>query len=217
MKYAVLNLPYSAGPSGYSSNFSPSHSHPVYAWLGLRPVLAQHTSGEHATLERLAAGRRILVEIGVAEGVSAAALRQGMAQDGTLHLIDPFHFRRNSLWNFTKRTAHRMVGSCHRGRVIWNENFSFDAVRQWSGPIDLLFIDGDHSEQGVRRDWNEWNHFLVPGGVAIFHDARIFDGGWTSADYGPVKLVDDWFRARKIPGWKIVEEIDSLVVVQRFA
>jgi hypothetical protein len=217
VKYAVLNLPYSAGPSGYSSNFSSSHSHPICAWLGLRPVLAQHTSGEHTALERWAAGRRILVEIGVAEGVSAVALRRAMAQDGTLHLIDPFHFHRNSLLNFTKRTAHRMVGSCHRGRVAWIESFSFDAVQQWSRPIDLLFVDGDHSEQGVLRDWNEWNRFLVPGGVVIFHDARIFDGGWTSPEYGPVKLVDDLFRVQKILGWKIVEEIHSLVVVEKLA
>ena len=31
--------------------------HPVFAWGGLRPVLAQHTSAEHATFKRWAAGR----------------------------------------------------------------------------------------------------------------------------------------------------------------
>src|SRR5207249_8487084 len=42
--------------------------HPVFAWLGLRPIFAQHTSAEHETLKRWACGRRRLVEIGVAEG-----------------------------------------------------------------------------------------------------------------------------------------------------
>jgi predicted O-methyltransferase YrrM len=187
----------------------------VYAWLGLRPVLAQHTAKEHATLEKWAAGRMTVVEIGVAEGVSALAMRLRMAADGTLYLIDPFHFRRISAINFTRRTAHRLVRSVPRGNVIWIERFSFDAVKQWNRPIDLLFIDGDHTENGVRRDWNDWNQFVVPGGVAIFHDARIFEGGWTSSNYGPVKLVDDLFRRQRILGWKIVEEIHSLLVVER--
>jgi predicted O-methyltransferase YrrM len=181
----------------------------------MRPVLAQHTSDEHAALEKSASGRSSIVEIGVAEGVSAIALRQGMAANGTLHLIDPFHFSRNSILNFTRRTARRLVRSCPRGNVDWIDSFSFDAVQKWSLPIDLLFIDGDHTEEGVRRDWTEWNRFVAPGGIVIFHDARIFEGGWTTPEYGPVKLVDDLFRQQRIPGWRIVEEIHSLVVVER--
>jgi hypothetical protein len=215
MKYAVLKLPYSAGPSGYSSPFSPSRNHPVYAWLGMRPVLAQHTLQEHAALEKYAGERSTIVEIGVAEGVSAIALRQGMAVSGNLYLIDPFHFSRNPMFNFTRRTARRLVMNSDRGNVTWIERFSFDAVQKWSLPIDLLFIDGDHTEEGVRRDWNEWNRFVAPGGIVIFHDARVFEGGWTSLGYGPVKLVDDLFRKQRVPGWRIADEIHSLVVVER--
>jgi predicted O-methyltransferase YrrM len=215
LKYAVLNLPYVAGSSGYSETFASSRLHPVYAWLGMRPVLAQHTAEEHAALERYAAGRSTIVEIGVAEGVSALAMRQRMAAEGTLYLIDPFHFSRISAINFIRRTAHRLVGSVARGNVVWIERFSFDAVHKWNRPIDLLFIDGDHTEDGARRDWNEWNQFVIPGGIVIFHDARIFEGGWTSPDYGPVKLVNDLFRHLRIPGWRIVEEIHSLLVVER--
>jgi len=51
--------------------------------------------------------------------------------------------------------------------------------------------------------------------VAIFHDARLFDRGWTTADYGPVKFVDRVFRSGQQVGWKILEEIHSLFVVQR--
>jgi hypothetical protein len=215
LKYAVLNLPYSTGSSAYSSSFSPLKHHPIYAWMGMRPALAQHTSEEHSALARWASVRSTVVEIGVAEGVSAIALRQGMAADGRLYLIDPFHVSRNSILNFTKRTAHRLVRSVPRGSAVWIESFSFDAVQSWTRPIDLLFIDGDHTDQGVRRDWNEWNRFVVPGGIVIFHDARIFDGGWTSPDYGPVKLVNDLFRPQSMPGWRIAEEMHSLVVVER--
>jgi hypothetical protein len=67
----------------------------------------------------------------------------------------------------------------------------------------------------VRRDWNDWHRFIVPDGIVVFHDARVFPGGWTKPDWGPVKLVNDLFRGTGLRGWSIVQEVDSVVVVQR--
>jgi predicted O-methyltransferase YrrM len=187
----------------------------VYAWLGLRPFVAQHTAAEHAALQRWAQGRATLAEIGVAEGVSALALREAMSPDGTLYLIDPFHLSRLRRLNFTKRAAHKIVSTCPRGKVIWTEKFSHDVAKDWKEPLDLIVIDGDHSENGVQDDWNNWSRFVKPGGVAIFHDACIFEGGWTNPDYGPVKLVDRLFRKGTSPDWFIAEEVHSLLVVER--
>ena len=142
------------------------------------------------------------------------ALRDGMSAQATLTLVDPFHLSRIPLLNFEKRVARRAVNRSRNGAVLWIEKFSQEAVRNWKDPIDLLLIDGDHSDAAVERDWNEWNRFVVAGGIAIFHDARIFDGGWTTPEYGPVKLVDKLFR-NAARSWFIVEEIHSMVVVQR--
>lgn len=216
MKYSVLNLPRESDTDlNYGMKRVCLLRHPAYAWLGLRPALAQHTAAEHAAFGRWASGRWTLVEIGVAEGVSALALREEMAEDGTLYLIDPFHLSRHPGLNFMKRVAQQTVGSCRRGNVVWKEQFSQNAVRTWDKPIDLLLIDGDHAEAAVERDWNDWSGFVVYGGVAIFHDARLFDGGWTKPEYGPVKLVDRLFRNGSNPQWTIVEEIHSLLVLQR--
>lgn len=189
--------------------------HPVYSWLGIRPAAGQHTAAEHEALRRWAAGRSSIVEIGVAEGVSALALRDVMAEDGNLYLIDPFHLSRFPALNFVRRTAHRAAATCSRGTVIWLEGFSFEVARKWDTSIDLLLIDGDHSPRGVRRDWDHWSRFVMPGGLAIFHDARLFDGGWTSGGYGPVQLVDEVFRKAQPPDWTIIDEVHSLVVVKR--
>jgi hypothetical protein len=218
LKYAVLNLP---RPSDAVSNYNDPRvqffHHAVFGWLGLRPVLAQHTAAEHAAMRRWANGRSSLVEIGVAEGVSALAAREVMAENATLFLIDPFHLSRVPALNFVKRAAHRAVEACPRGRVQWIEKFSHDAVKGWNTTLDFLLIDGDHSEAGVRRDWDEWSPFVQLGGVTVFHDARVFDGGWPSAAYGPVKLTNAIFRENPVPGWKLVDEVDSLVVAQRIA
>ncbi len=216
MKYAVVNLPLESDAlQNCNDKAAARFRHPAYAWLGLRPVLAQHTAAEHDSMKKWAAGRSTLVEIGVAEGVSALALRESMSEQGTLFLIDPYHLSRMPLFNFMKRAAHRAVESCRRGRVVWIEEFSHEAVKNWKEQIDLILIDGDHSEKGVEQDWNDWSPFIRPGGVAVFHDARLFEGGWTTPDYSPVKLVNRLFRDGRSPEWAIVEEIHSLLVVER--
>jgi predicted O-methyltransferase YrrM len=197
------------------SGAHPFLRHPVFAWLGMRPVLGQHTAAEHEALTKWAAGRSNLVEIGVAEGASAVALREAMSPGGTLWLIDPFHLSRLRAINATRRAAHRAVRACRNGRVIWIEEFSSVAAKDWNGPIDFLFIDGDHSESGVQQDWDMWHRNVVPGGVVVFHDAATFPGGWTREDWAPVRLVNRLFREQALPGWKIAQQVDSVVVVER--
>lgn len=190
--------------------------HPVFAWMGLRPVFAQHTLSEHEALRRWAAGRAHLVEIGVAEGASAGALAEAMAPMGTLTLIDPFHLSRWKRINATKRLAHAVVSRVARGRVVWVEQMSSEALRCWKAQIDFLFIDGDHHEQTVLQDWTGWCAFVARGGVVIFHDARVFPGGWPGPSDGPVRAVNEMFRGpTALPDWQIVDEVHSLVVVQR--
>lgn len=189
--------------------------HPVFAWLGLRAAWGQHTADEQKVLIEWAKKSSQIVEIGVAEGASAAKLREAMPPSGTLWLIDPFHLSRVPGINATKRTAHRIVENHRNGSVVWIEKFSFEAVTEWNRRIDFLFLDGDHSDNGIQRDWDGWHHFVAPGGIVAFHDAAVFPGGWTTSDWGPVKLVNRLFRNPELPGWKIVAEADSLVVVRR--
>lgn len=36
--------------------------------------------------------------------------------------------------------------------------------------VDLLFIDGDHTEAGVEADYRDYQHMVRPGGIIAFHD-----------------------------------------------
>lgn len=36
--------------------------------------------------------------------------------------------------------------------------------------VDLLFIDGDHTYQGVMQDWLMYGPLVKPGGIVVFHD-----------------------------------------------
>jgi predicted O-methyltransferase YrrM len=37
-------------------------------------------------------------------------------------------------------------------------------------PIDFLFIDGDHTYEGVKADFRDYASLVRPGGVIAFHD-----------------------------------------------
>lgn len=204
----------SPGSPQPASRKSPALHHPFFAWAGLRPPIAQHTLAEHQALEKFALGCKSLVEIGVAEGASAVALRTTMDPSGTLYLVDPFHLSRVRILNFLRRAARRAVSVKTGPKIVWIEEFSHAAVRQWTRPIDFLLIDGDHRESAVEQDWNDWSPHVIEKGVAVFHDARIFANGWTSPDYGPVRFVDRQFRHNPSP-WIILHEVDSLVFVSR--
>jgi Methyltransferase domain len=189
--------------------------HPFFAWAGLRPPIAQHTAAEHRALEKYARGRKSLVEIGVAEGASAVALRTTMSPEGVLYLVDPFHLSRVRPLNFLRRAARRAVSTKSGPQIVWIEAFSHEAILAWTRPIDFLLIDGDHQEQAVEQDWNDWSPHVIENGIVVFHDARLFPGGWTSADYGPVRFVNRIFRGDSSPAWFVREEVDSLVILSR--
>lgn len=51
--------------------------------------------------------------------------------------------------------------------------YSGEALTHVKEPVGLLFIDGDHSYEGVRADFDGWVPRLTMGGVVAFHDTNI--------------------------------------------
>jgi predicted O-methyltransferase YrrM len=179
-----------------------------------------HTEAESAALAELAHGRLRAVEIGVYEGSSALVLCAALPMDSTLHLIDPF--TGNALlpgWRGVEGATRRVVARATRARggpaIRWHVELSEQTAAGWEGPVDLVFIDGDHTEAGCRLDWDSWSPFVTPGGVVAFHDARAGQPGGRGLP-GPTAVVDGLFRsAAPVAGWSLRSEVDSLVAVQR--
>jgi len=61
-----------------------------------------------------------------------------------------------------------------------------------SGQYDLIFIDGDHSEEAVESDIEKAIEVLAPNGLLAFHDYRLEPdeavGGW---DEGVTNAVNN--------------------------
>jgi predicted O-methyltransferase YrrM len=188
---------------------------------GLIPPRTMHSAGEGAALARLAAGARRVVELGVYEGSSAVVLCRALGPTAELHLVDPFIDATG--WALrpgarASATATRLaVRRAARGRgpaVRWYFERSQEVGWRWSGgPVDLVFVDGDHSPEGCREDWEAWKDHVSPGGAVAFHDARAGRAGGHGSP-GPTGVVDAVFRTGD-SSWSIAEEVDSLVVVHR--
>lgn len=142
------------------------------------------TEAEASELMRLASEvspDTCIVEVGSHRGRSTAALALG-ATGAPVYAIEP-HELFEGMYGATFGPQDRRaffenmlrVGVVEDVRLV---NLSSEVVSKgWTRPIGLLWIDGDHTLEAVRRDFGAWEPFLQPGGVVAFHDALDPAGG----------------------------------------
>ncbi len=117
----------------------------------------------------------ICVEIGSARGKSACYIGMALKENGRgkLYAIDP---HRPTDWNDTASidtidilgTNISALGLSDQ--VVIMRSTSEEAARHWDRPIDLIFIDGDHSYEGIKRDWELFVPHVKSFGIVVFHD-----------------------------------------------
>jgi predicted O-methyltransferase YrrM len=178
---------------------------------GLAEPETQTTPAERECLARHAAGRRRVAEIGVWHGVTTCRLRAALAPDGVLFAVDPFPRGRLG-FSMQRVIAHREVSRIPNGAVRWLEMTGAEAARVVEPGVELVFIDGDHSYDGLRADWEAWAERVAPGGVVALHDSRDTPER-PIADAGSVRFTAE--RILHDERFAPVEAVDSLTVVRR--
>ena len=186
--------------------------HYVRYSLGLDEARTQTTPAERALLRELAAGARTIVEIGAFEGVSTRLMRDAMPRDAHLYAVDPFVANR---YGFCVQHAifRREAGRSANGRVILMRQFSHEAIASLREPIDLLFLDGDHSFAGITRDFREWGRHVRPGGVILVHTSQPSPAKPVPTSCGPYRLVHEIVPHET--EFRVVRVVDSTTVVVR--
>ena len=141
--------------------------------------------------------------------------REVMARDGVLIAVDPYYRSffglRGNGW--ARRIAHRELSKVNNGTVLWVEETgkvapSLDSVSKLL-PIDFLFIDGDHTWQGLQEDWASWSGKLSIGGIVALHDSANRGGIGAERYTSEVILLDKRYAK--------LETVDSLTVLKRIA
>lgn len=157
-----------------------------------------------ALIEAVRARRpRIIVEIGTARGGSllawcrvAAELVISIDLPGGIHgggyvtprakLYREFTHGRNAVRvALLRENSHR-----ERTRVLVS-----DLLR--GRPIDFLFIDGDHTYQGVKKDFELWSPLVARTGMLAFHDIVNHPDQPTIDVYRFWREMRDSFRTRE--------------------
>jgi predicted O-methyltransferase YrrM len=191
--------------------------------FGLIPPRTMHSEDDARVLVEAARGARRVVEIGVYEGSSALMLQAALGPDAELHLIDPFGRHPDALpsgWGATEWASRRVLARGERRlgraapRLCWHVELSARTAAVWEEQIDLVFIDGDHSEAGCELDWSSWHGFVAKDGYVVFHDARADQPGGRGLP-GPTAVVTRHLREGRTPGWEIVAEADRTVAARR--
>ncbi len=182
-------------------------------YTGLNSPVTQTSVNEQNLLSYYVQNARSIAEIGVFEGFNTREFALHSPKNAIIYAIDPFlkGFFGFSYGKFIAKKEWEKYKVSEKIKII--EGLSWD-VEYLIPQLDFIFIDGDHSFEGVKKDFDVYSKKLSQRGIIAFHDARIFSNGWTSEDWGPVKLINEVIK--KSPDWIIVEEIDSLVLVKRY-
>lgn len=174
------------GIRGLLSNLRAAARHPR-AWQLARQSVVRRGAIQHVdeltefSAALLARPPRTVLEIGTAQGGVFWLLCRLAAPDATLISLDLPPLQRHSggapvdidlqAMRQPGQTVHAVHASSHDPATL-------ETVRSLLAgrPLDLLFIDGDHTYDGVRQDYEMYAPLTRPGGTIAFHD--IVDTPW---------------------------------------
>lgn len=130
----------------------------------------------------------VVVEVGSYAGRSSAHWAANSRPSVVIYCIDPF----DAIIDDFSLAHIQGDGSSVRGRASgelfleyttrWADRLTMVAdtspLRSWDRNADIIFIDGDHTSEGVTRDLEFWTDHLKPHGRLLGHDwddARVRD------------------------------------------
>lgn len=122
-------------------------------------------------LARLLRAKQI-AEVGVFRGATSRHLSSALADNGggELNLVDQ---SREAL-DYAAGVIGRPIGvvvRCHQGNSTAPE-----VLAKVPSDLDLVFLDADHSELGVRRELEVWIPKIRSGGIIAIHDTIHYAG-----------------------------------------
>ena len=111
--------------------------------------------GTFNILCNVATGKKISVDL-------PGGIHGGWMMKGHPYMGDVF-MDRNAFFNMRYPDVSMITGNSHETDTLDGEK------------VDFLFIDGDHTYEGVKQDYEDYKHFVNPGGWIAFHDVNDTD------------------------------------------
>jgi len=139
----------------------------------------------------------VIVELGVDYGYSTFVFANALQNKtgsgsgsgaATMYGIDLFGGDMHTGYRNTYKSVMDNIAEHNLTQVkIIKGEFS-EVAKTWTLPIDVLHIDGLHTFDAVKTDYETWSPFVKDDGIILFHDVAAFpdignffrnvDGGW---------------------------------------
>lgn len=158
---------------------------------------------------------KTIVEIGSARGLSACTMALACRHNnlGNVFAVDPHTLND---WTDSPKTNKEQLDFFQKRINDYDlKNFcqivqstSEEVASTWNQSIDLLFIDGDHSYEGVRKDFEVFKPWLTSRSLVLFHDSGWEfnrESKWYRQDMGVPKYLDQL----KLDGFQSVTVLDE--------
>lgn len=160
--------------------------------------------------------------LGKSSVVICSALKQG--KGGFHYCIDPFNADTSDLkakkifqnvltkYNYSQYEIFldNIKGAGVSEFAVPLNGYCKDVMKKWHKLVDLVFIDGDHSYDNVKQDFELFEPHIRTGGIVCFHDACYNDGNFRSDPGRFVKenIVDN-------PNWDFLAKADSIYAIKK--
>lgn len=117
-----------------------------------------------------------VLEIGAFRGKSTVLLAKAaaLAGDWTIHSCDPLTWSEAAIPPTPAEARADFDANLRRCGVLEQVKFyqttSTELGREWNRPLRMLWVDGDHSYDGVKSDLQLFLPHLEDGGILLMHD-----------------------------------------------
>jgi tetratricopeptide (TPR) repeat protein len=150
----------------------------------------------------------VIVELGSCFGLSSMIIAMALVDKprAKIYCVDAWEGDGSSVTGLTREfikdsAVHGddffgMFESNMRNAGVWHnltpiQGYTTEVVKTWNKQADLIFIDADHSYEGVRSDVRDWKDFVKIGGQILMHDVELELAG-SEKDSGPGLVVHEF-------------------------
>lgn len=136
---------------------------------------------EYASLAKIIAHLqpRTVFEIGTFRGRTTLLIARHAPKDAAIHTLDLRPEETRQRWG----KSPELIGQAFRDHPakskitqLYTDDRTFD-FRPFYGAMDLIFIDGNHRYEAVKRDTIQAMQMITPGGVILWDDYQLRQPG----------------------------------------
>lgn len=171
-----------------------------------------------ASLAKSCTGEGFIVELGTYLGRSTASLGIGSRHGNQTKVYTFDMYQGDSAMNTHPVMFDQMLANMKSvgvdDLIVASVSSTDESAKDFNEPVELLFIDADHTQQAVSKDFNAWEPKVIPGGKIAFHDTYdIVQGGVRFV--GPLQVIRDFCYDNE--RFKIVGRFQSITVVEKLS